>query len=98
MKNMIQQLQDEKVVIQNLKSKYSEIKNQKDLQNKENEELESQLKKKDEELQKVINDYIPDNFGLKFESDSKTGEYDIILDITSFKDLIRGGLLVIYNK
>ena len=46
MKNMIQQLQDEKVVIQNLKSKYSEIKNQKDLQNKENEELESQLKKK----------------------------------------------------
>ena len=54
---MIQQLQDEKVVIQNLKSKYSEIKNQKDLQNKDNEELESQLKKKDEELQKVINDY-----------------------------------------
>lgn len=98
MKNMIQQLQDEKVVIQNLKSKYSEIKNQKDLQNKENEELESQLKKKDEELQKVINDYIPDNFGLKFESDSKTGEYDIILDITSFKDLIRGGWLVKYNK
>lgn len=46
MKNMIQQLQDEKVVIQNLKSKYSEIKNQKDLQNKENEELESQFKKK----------------------------------------------------
>ena len=46
MKNMIQKLQDEKVVIKNLKSKYSEIKNQKDLQNKENEELESQLKKK----------------------------------------------------
>ena len=97
-KNMLQQLQDEKVTIQNLKSKYSEIKNQKDLQHKENEELESQLKKKDEELQKVINEYIPDNFGLKFESDSKAGEYDIILDITTFKDLIRGGWLIKYNK
>ena len=35
---------------------------------------------------------------MKFESDSKTGEYDIILDITSFKDLIRGGWLIKYNK
>ena len=34
----------------------------------------------------------------KFESDSKTGEYDIILDITSFRDLIKEGWVVKYNK
>ena len=56
------------------------------------------MKVKNEELQNVIKNYVPENFGLKFESDSKTGEYDIILDITSFRDLIKEGWLVKYNK
>lgn len=52
MKNVIQQLQDEKVKNQYLKLKYSEIKNQKDYKLKENEELEAQLKKKKKNYKK----------------------------------------------
>ena len=98
MKKILEQLQNEKESNQDLKSKNIELEEQKQLKHKEKEELESQLKKKDEELQNVIKNYIPENFGLKFESDSKTGEYDIVLDITSFKSLINGGWLVKYNK
>ena len=39
----------------------------------------------------------PQNFGLKFESDCVIGEYDIVLDITSFKDLVNGGWKVKYK-
>ena len=98
MKKILQQLQDEKNANENLKSKFSELEKQEKLKNIEKEKLETELKVKNEELQNVIKNYVPENFGLKFESDSKTGEYDIILDITSFRDLIKEGWLVKYNK
>ena len=62
------------------------------------EELESRLKLKDQEINNIKKNYSPENFGLKFRSDSKIGEYDIVLDITSFKDLINGGWKVKYNR
>ena len=51
------------------------------------------LKNKDEEIKNMSQ-----NKGLKFDSDQKSGEYDIILNITSFKDLIKEGWLIKYNK
>jgi hypothetical protein len=91
------QLQNEKELNQNLNLKYSELEKDQKLKHIKSEELEIQLKKKDEELSKIKNQ-IPENISLKFESDSKTGEYDIILDITSFRDLIKEGWVVKYNK
>ena len=35
---------------------------------------------------------------MKFESDTKSGDYDIILDITSFQDLVNKGWKIKYNK
>ena len=66
--------------------------------NVENEELAISLKKKDEELNDVKKNFIPENFGLKFESDKKSGDYDIIVDISSFKGLIEDGWEINYNK
>ena len=97
MKKIMTQLQNEKELNQNLNLKYSELEKDQKLKHIKNEELEIQLKKKDEELSKIKNQ-IPENISLKFESDSKTGEYDIILDITSFRDLIKEGWVVKYNK
>ena len=45
-----------------------------------------------------VKNKIPKNLALKFESDCKIGEYDIVLDITSFKDLVNGGWKVKYKK
>ena len=42
--------------------------------------------------------FIPENFGLKFESDKKSGDCDIIVDISSFKGLIEDGWEINYNK
>lgn len=98
MKKVLQKLESEKEANQNLQSKYSELEKQQQLKHKEKEELESQLKLKDEELQNAIKNFSPEHFGLKFESDSKTGEYDIVLDITSIRDLINKGWIVKYNR
>ena len=95
---ILQQLQNEKQINENLKTKYSELKKQEEQKNKENAELESRLKFKDQEIHNFIKNYIPENFGLKFESDSKIGEYDIVLDINSFKCLTKDGWQIKYNK
>ena len=53
-----------------------------------------------EDKDKELKSYQKNNFGLKFESDSKSGDYDIILDITSFQDLVNKdkGWIIKYNK
>ena len=95
---ILQQLDNEKKIAQNLQTKYSELEKQEKLKTKEKEELKSQLEKKDEELKNVIKNYIPENYGLKFQSDCKTGEYDIILDINSIISLIKDGWKIYYNQ
>ena len=75
-----------------LKLKLSELQEQERQIGIKNEELEECLKNKDEELKKN------ESFGLKFESDTKSGDYDIILDITSFQDLVTKGWKIKYNK
>ena len=95
---ILQQLDEEKEKAQNLLKKNTELEEQEKIKYKENKELESQLKQKDEELKNVIKNYIPENYGLKFQSDCKTGEYDIILDINSIMSLIKEGWNVIYNQ
>ena len=98
MKKVLQKLESEKEANQNLQSKYSELEKQQQLKHKEKEEFESQLKLKEEELQNAIKNSTQEHFGLKFESDSKAGEYDIVLDITSIRDLINKGWIVKYNR
>lgn len=61
----------------------------------ENEKL---LKNKDEEINNIKKENMSQKIGLHFESDHKSGDYDIILNITSFKDLIKDGWLIKYNK
>ena len=92
------QLDNEKKITQNLQTKYSELEKQEKLKTKEKEDLKSQLQRKDEELKNVIKNYIPENYGLKFQSDCKSGEYDIILDINSIISLIKDGWKIFYNQ
>ena len=94
---ILQQLDNEKKKNEDLETKYSELKKQEKIKNNENKELESQLKEKDKEL-KNIQKNIPQNYGLRFQSDCKAGEYDIILDIDSIISLIKNGWKVIYNQ
>ena len=94
-RTVLNQLENEKKARKELILKYSELQEQEKTNNIKNEELEKCLKNKDEELQNLQKN---DNFGLKFESDSKSGDYDIILDITSFQDLVNKGWIIKYNK
>ena len=89
------QFDAQKKINQNLQIKYSELEKQVKIKRKQNEELKSQLEHiEEEELKK----YKSENFGLKFKSDRRKGEYDIILDINSMKSLVKGGWKIIYNQ
>ena len=94
-KTVLSQLENEKQSKKDLELKFSELQEQEKQNNLKNEELEKSLKSKDEEL-KVFKKN--ESFGLKFESDNKSGDYDIILDINSFQDLVNKGWLIKYNK
>ena len=93
---VLQQLDNEKKKNENFEIKYSEIVKQEKIKYQEKKKLESQLKQKEEEL-KNIEKNIPKN-GLRFQSDCKAGEYDIILDIDSIISLMKDGWKVIYNQ
>ena len=80
----------------NLKSKISELESQEKESNDKKDKLENQLRNKEKELEDVKKS-IPENIGLKFKSDCQIGEYDIILVITSFKDLVNNGWIVKYK-
>ena len=95
---ILQQLENEKKTNENLKQKNTELVKKEEINNNEKIELESQLQKKEEELKIVIKNNIPDNFCLKFQSDCKLGEYDIILDINSIAGLNKYGWMINYNK
>lgn len=96
-RTVLTQLENEKQSKKELELKFSELQKQEKLKNERNEQLEKSLENKDKELKVFQNNQ---NFGLKFESDSKNGEYDIILDITSFQDLVDKdkGWIIKYNK
>ena len=66
------------------------------IKNKNLESKISELKEKEKELEDIKKKN-PKNIGLKFESDCEIGEYDVVLDITSFKDLVNGGWKVKYK-
>ena len=89
---ILQQLDNEKKLTKDLQTKYSELEKQEQIKSKNNEDLKSQLKDKEKELKNKI------NYGLKFQSDCSTGEYDIILDINSIISLIKDGWKVTYNN
>ena len=93
--SVLTQLENEKQSKKDLEIKFSELQEQEKQKKIKNEELEKCLKNKDEELKIYQKN---DNFGLKFESDCKSGDYDIILDITSFQDLVTKGWIIKYNK
>ena len=95
-KKVLEQVEDEKKVNKNLKSKISELELQEKENNDKKDKLESQLRNKEKELEDVKKS-IPEKNGLQFKSDCQIGEYDIILDITSFKDLVNGGWKVKYK-
>ena len=94
-KTVLTQLENEQQKKKDLEVKFSELQEQEKQKHIKNEELEKCLKSKDEEL-KVFQKN--ESFGLKFESDNKSGDYDIILDITSFQDLVNKGWPIKYNK
>ena len=89
---LLSQLENEKKTKKDLESQLSGLQEQERQKGIKNEELEKCLKIKDEELKKN------GIFGLKFESDTKSGDYDIILDINSFQDLVSKGWKIKYNK
>jgi hypothetical protein len=89
---LLSRLKNEEKSKKDLEFKLSELQEQERQKEIKNEELEKCLKNKDEELKKN------ESFGLKFESDTKSGDYDIILDITSFQDLVSKGWKIKYNK
>lgn len=80
-----------------MENKYIELEKKNKIEIVQKQELKSELQKKDEELKKVIENYSPENYGLKFKSDCKAGEYDIIIDINSIRNLIKTGWKVYYN-
>ena len=90
MRTILNQLENEKQSKKDLELKFSELQEQEKQKNQKNEELEKELK----------NLHKDKNFGLKFESDNKSGDYDIVLDITSFQDLVNQdkGWKIKYNK
>lgn len=93
------QLENEKQKSKNLELKITELQKQENKNVIRIEELEKSSKNQEKELKYLNNE--KDNqkkFGIKFESDSRPGEYDIVVDITSFDDLITKGWLVYYNK
>ena len=94
---VLQQFDEVKKKNQNLENKYIELEKKNKIEIVQKQELKSELQKKDEELKKVIENYIPENYGLKFKSDCKTGEYDIIIDINSIRNIIKNGWKVYYN-
>ena len=65
---------NQKKINQNLKIKCSELEKQEKIISKKNEELKSLLEHKEKELKNIIKNYIPENYGPKFQSDSRTGE------------------------
>ena len=93
---VLTQLENEKLSKKNLETKFGELQKNEKEKIRRNKELEKNLEEKDKELKS----YQKNNFGLKFESDSKSGDYDIILDITSFQDLVNKdkGWIIKYNK
>ena len=93
---VLEQIENEQKKYKNLELEISELKTKEKQNLEKNEELQNQLKNKEKELEEVKNK-IPKNIGLQFESDCKIGEYDIILNITSFKDLVNGGWTVKYK-
>ena len=96
-RKVLTQLENEKQSKKDLELKFSELQQQEIQKNIKNRELEKELKNKDEELKNFKNEK---SFGLKFESDNKSGDYDIVLDITSFQDLVNKdkGWKIKYNK
>ena len=94
---ILQQLENEKKNNENLEHKYSDLEKEEKRIHIEKKELESQLKQKDEELMNIQKS-IPEKYGLRFQSDCKAGEYDIILDIDSIISLIKDGWRIIYNQ
>ena len=93
------QLENEKQTINSLELKVSQLQQQEKNNVIKFEELEKKSQSKEKELMD-LNDAKEKQkmFGIKFETDSKPGDYDIILDITSFQDLINKGWLIYYNK
>ena len=88
-KNMniiLKQLEYEKSLNKNLEEKNIELEKQEKEKNQKYKELEKQI-------QILTKNKM---FGLKFESDCKEGEYDIILAINSFRSLLKGGWAVKY--
>ena len=93
----LEQTEMEQKINKNLESKISDLKMQEKENDKKKEELEIQLKNKEDELENMKKK-ITKNSSLQFESDCKTGEYDIILNIKSFKSLLGEGWEIKYNK
>ena len=96
-KKVLNQVEKEQQINKNLESKISELKEQEKENIKKKKELEIQLKNKEVELENIKKN-IPQNIGLQFHSDCQTGEYDIILNIKSFKSLLCEGWEIKYNK
>ena len=97
-KVILEDLQNEKKKKNDLQSRYSELQRKENQNSIKNKELEKSLQKKEEEINTIKKEYIPENYGLKFQSDQKSGDYDIVLDINSFKSLINEGWPIHYNK
>ena len=95
-KKVLEQIENEQKKNKNLEFQISELKTQEKQNLDKNEKLQNQLINKEKELED-IKSKIPKNGGLQFESDCKIGEYDIVLNITSFKDLVNGGWTVKYK-
>ena len=92
------QLEEEKQKTKSLEIQVTKLKEQEKNNVIKFEELQKKSQSKEKELKDLNNEKDKQKmFGIKFETDSKPGDYDIILDITSFQDLINKGWLIYYN-
>ena len=94
---VLAQLENGQIINKNLESEISQLKNKEKENNIKNKELEKELKNKEEEIEN-IKKKIPKKSSVYFEYDSKAGEYDIVININSFKSLLNEGWKIKYNK
>ncbi len=93
------QLEEEKRKTKSLEIQVTKLHEQEKNNDIKFEELQKNSQSKEKQLKDLNNEKEKQKmFGIKFETDSKPGDYDIILDITSFQDLINKGWLIYYNK
>lgn len=93
---LIEMIQLKEKEILELKYENSKLKNELENKSIENNKNDNNKENSKKELSKIINEN--SDFGITFNRDSTKGDYDIIIDIQSIKNLPKTGWKIKYNK